>query len=257
MDVISEMIGVPEPTGTEVRAWPTASSTARKACTTCPPPAWRRARPGRLLRRHGRRAAQAPDRRPHVGPPRGRDRRRPAHRRGDHGASCSSWSWPATRRRRSCSATPGTGRGATPTSGARPSPIPTDPALGRGDAALRHVEPDARPRRRRRAVVHGARSPPATAAAAPARPTATSGCSPTPTTTTSTATRARKLAELRRGRHFCLGAHLARLEARVALDELVTRSADYDVDDARGARALRSTSAASPACRHGERCAEG
>ena len=32
------------------------------------------------------------------------------------------------------------------------------------------------------------------------------------------------------GRHFCLGAALARLEARVALSELVTRVARYDID---------------------------
>jgi cytochrome P450 len=34
------------------------------------------------------------------------------------------------------------------------------------------------------------------------------------------------------GRHFCLGASLARLEARVCLEELVARVADYDVDPA-------------------------
>lgn len=32
------------------------------------------------------------------------------------------------------------------------------------------------------------------------------------------------------GRHFCLGASLARLEARVCLEELVARIGDYDVD---------------------------
>jgi cytochrome P450 len=34
------------------------------------------------------------------------------------------------------------------------------------------------------------------------------------------------------GRHFCLGASLARLEARVCLEELVARISDYDVDPA-------------------------
>jgi cytochrome P450 len=34
------------------------------------------------------------------------------------------------------------------------------------------------------------------------------------------------------GRHFCLGASLARLEARICLQELTSRVADYDVDPA-------------------------
>ena len=38
------------------------------------------------------------------------------------------------------------------------------------------------------------------------------------------------------GRHFCLGASLARLEARVALEELVARVADYDIDAAGAVR---------------------
>jgi cytochrome P450 len=33
------------------------------------------------------------------------------------------------------------------------------------------------------------------------------------------------------GRHYCLGASLARLETRIVLDELVARVADYDVDE--------------------------
>jgi cytochrome P450 len=41
-----------------------------------------------------------------------------------------------------------------------------------------------------------------------------------------------KLASFGAGVHFCLGASLARLEARVALTEVVTRVADYEVDDA-------------------------
>jgi cytochrome P450 len=53
------------------------------------------------------------------------------------------------------------------------------------------------------------------------------------------------------GRHFCLGAHLARLEARIALDELVRRTRTVEVDrssavrvhstNVRGFRSLRVT----------------
>ncbi|MGN6475181.1 MAG: cytochrome P450 [Mycobacteriales bacterium] len=41
------------------------------------------------------------------------------------------------------------------------------------------------------------------------------------------------------GRHFCLGASLARLEARVVLEQLLTRVASYDVDES-GARRVHS-----------------
>jgi len=41
---------------------------------------------------------------------------------------------------------------------------------------------------------------------------------------------ASQLASFGFGRHFCLGAPLARLEARVCLEELVARVADYDID---------------------------
>jgi hypothetical protein len=45
-----------------------------------------------------------------------------------------------------------------------------------------------------------------------------------------------QLASFGFGRHFCLGASLARLEARVALEEVVKRVAAYDID---GDRAVR------------------
>ncbi|MEN9593871.1 MAG: hypothetical protein RLY23_354 [Actinomycetota bacterium] len=38
------------------------------------------------------------------------------------------------------------------------------------------------------------------------------------------------------GRHFCLGALLARHEARIALDELVKHVSDYEIDEALMAR---------------------
>jgi cytochrome P450 len=40
-----------------------------------------------------------------------------------------------------------------------------------------------------------------------------------------------QLASFGVGRHFCLGASLARLEARVTLEELLARVADYDIDE--------------------------
>lgn len=46
----------------------------------------------------------------------------------------------------------------------------------------------------------------------------------------------RQLASFGAGVHFCLGASLARLEARVALTEIVGRIADYEVDDAAAER---------------------
>jgi cytochrome P450 len=47
----------------------------------------------------------------------------------------------------------------------------------------------------------------------------------------------RQLASFGVGRHFCLGASLARLESRVALEELAARvRPDYEVDEAGAAR---------------------
>ncbi|MDE3085925.1 MAG: cytochrome P450 [Acidobacteriota bacterium] len=46
----------------------------------------------------------------------------------------------------------------------------------------------------------------------------------------------RKLVSFGSGRHVCLGAALARLEARVGLHELVTRVADYEVDEGAAGR---------------------
>jgi cytochrome P450 len=43
------------------------------------------------------------------------------------------------------------------------------------------------------------------------------------------------------GIHFCLGAALARLEGRVALDEVLTRFPEWEVDWARAEQAHTST----------------
>lgn len=45
-----------------------------------------------------------------------------------------------------------------------------------------------------------------------------------------------KLVSFGSGAHFCLGAHLARMEAQVALAELLQRIRDYQIDEARAVR---------------------
>ena len=72
-----------------------------------------------------------------------------------------------------------------------------------------------------------------------ARPTATTGSSPTATSSTSTARTVGHLT-FGYGIHFCLGAALARLEGRIALDEVLNRFPEWEVDT--DARRLAPTS---------------
>ena len=58
------------------------------------------------------------------------------------------------------------------------------------------------------------------------------------------------------GRHFCMGAALARMEARVALTEVRARSKDYEVDPAESRGCIPSTCGASPRCRPRSRRAD-
>jgi cytochrome P450 len=50
-----------------------------------------------------------------------------------------------------------------------------------------------------------------------------------------------KLLSFGSGAHFCLGAHLARMEAQVALTELFKRISGYDVDEANSVRVHSSS----------------
>ena len=69
----------------------------------------------------------------------------------------------------------------------------------------------------------------------PARPTATTGPSTDPDRYDLDRDTA-QTASFGMGRHFCLGASLARLEARVALEELTRRVGDYEIDEASAVR---------------------
>ena len=70
----------------------------------------------------------------------------------------------------------------------------------------------------------------------PVRPTATTGSSRTPDDYRIGREIGSKLVSFGSGAHFCLGAHLARMEARVALTELFSRIRGYEVDEANAVR---------------------
>ena len=106
-----------------------------------------------------------------------------------------------------------------------------DPERDRGDAALRADRAARRPLRRprRRVLRHdrarGQRHAAARRLGQPRR----AALRATPTASTSTATIGQHLT-FGYGLHFCLGAALARLEGRVALDEVLNRFPDWEVD---------------------------
>ncbi len=106
-----------------------------------------------------------------------------------------------------------------------------DPERHRGAPALRAAGAARRPRTWRATSSSTARRSPRAApcSSSSARPTATTASSPTATGSTSTATSSQHLT-FGYGPHFCLGAALARLEGRVALDEVLQRFPEWEVD---------------------------
>ncbi len=74
-----------------------------------------------------------------------------------------------------------------------------------------------------------------------APPTATNASSRTPDEYRIDREIGPKLVSFGSGAHFCLGAHLARMEARVALTELFKRIRGYEVDEANAVRVHSSS----------------
>ena len=256
MDVISQMIGVPEPTGPRSDAWPTSSCTATRASSTCPRKGWRRPSswPGTSptwwpTRRRG------PARRPHLG---ALDAELDGDRLSDDEiiaflflivvagnetttkllANAWYWAWrfpdqkgqgPRRRRsrprsgwRRRCATTPRR----RCSCGSRPATSSSSaPSLPDGERVL---------------LLVGSANRDPDVFDDPDRYDLDRDTS--------------KLISFGGGRHFCLGAPLARLEGRVVLEELVARVADYDID-ADGARRVHSINvrgfATPPHHRHG------
>ena len=224
MDVISELMGVPDDDRVRIRAL--ADGVMHRDDGVKDVPAEAIQASADLLVYYAdmvAAAAQEAVGRPDLGAGGGRDRRRPAHRRRDHGVPV-----PDGRRRQrdhhetACqrrilglqeprSAGPGLRR---PLAGQ---------AVGRGDAALRRVEPDPGPRRLRRhdAVRHHDPRGRRPAAAARFGQPRRAGRSTNPDDYRIGRDIGSKLLSFGSGAHFCLGAHLARMEAQVALDRTV------------------------------------
>jgi cytochrome P450 len=117
----------------------------------------------------------------------------------------------------------------------RPLPCPT---VGRGDPAVRHVEPDPGPRRRSDIEFHGT-IPDAgdTLLLVPGSAHRDERVFDDPDEFRIGRDIGSRLLSFGSGAHFCLGAHLARMEARVALTELNhPRVRGYEVDEANAVR---------------------
>ena len=192
MAVISVMLGVPREDQDELREWSDAMLHREEGSAELTPGGHRRARPAlRLLQRRDRR----PPREHRAttwsarSSPRGGRPLAVARPRCSASASCCSSR--ATRRRRSCSATRSSGSTRSPTSARAARRPVAHPGGGRRDAALRHVDPGARPAAdpRRRAARHHAARRHARACCCSDPRTATSAAGTSPTASTSAATR--------------------------------------------------------------------
>ena len=227
MDVISEMLGVPEADRATLRTWADSSCTARKACRACRrrPRSRRRCACSTTSREMIAGSQEASAGRSHRRAARRRDRRRPPLRPRDHRLPVPDGRSPATRRRRSCSATRSTGCGAIPSERDR---LRADPTL-----VPRWVEETLRYDNSTQALARARRAATSSCTARSCARAIASCCWSARATATSASSRDPDRYDLLRdtsaslafgqGVHFCLGASLARLEGRVALEEVWKR----------------------------------